>query len=93
MNKKLILSLFIFLIGSYALYRYVYKEHRNIYKEEPKYILSSDSLFHYFNINEKEANQIYNNQIIKVKGVINIVSENQLILHPGIACLVDSNIK
>ena len=64
MNKKLIICLITLLIGLYALYRYAYKEHRNIYKEEPKYILSSDSLFHHFNINEKEASQIYNNQII-----------------------------
>ena len=93
MNKKLITCLILFSIGLYASYRYVYQEHRNIYIEEPKYILTCDSLFHHFNINQKEANQIYINQILKIKGIINTVSENQLILHPGIACLVDSNIK
>ena len=90
MNKKLITCLILFSIGLYASYRYVYQEHRNIYIEEPKYILTSDSLFHHFKINQKEANQIYINQIIKIKGIINTVSKNQLILHPGIACLVDS---
>ena len=93
MSKKLIICLITFLIGLYASYRYVYQEHRNIYTEEPKYFLTSDSLFHHFDINQKEANQIYNNQILKIKGVVNTVSENQLILYPGIACLADSNIK
>ena len=93
MNKKLITCLILFSLGLYASYRYVYQKHRNIYLEEPKYILTCDSLFHHFKINQKEANQIYINQILKIKGIINTVSENQLILHPGIACLVDSNIK
>ena len=91
MNKKLLFCLIIFSLGLYVSYKYVYQEHRNIYIEEPKYILTSDSLFHYFNINQKEANQIYINQILKIKGVINTVSENQLILYPGIVCLLDNN--
>ena len=93
MNKKLLFCLIIFSLGLYVSYKYVYQEHRNIYLEEPKYILTSDSLFHHFSINQKEANQIYNNQILKIKGVINTVSENQLILYPGIACLSDRIIK
>ena len=93
MNKKIIICLITFLLGLYASFRYIYQEHRNIFKEEPKYILTSDSLFHHFNINQKEANQIYNNQILKIKGVINTVSKNQLILYPGIACFSDRNIK
>ena len=92
MIKKIIICLIIFLLGLYASYKYVYHEHRNIYKEEPKYILTSDSLFNHFNVNQKEANQIYINQILKIKGVLKSISENQLILSPGIACLVDSNI-
>ena len=93
MNKKLIICVILFLLGLYASYRYVYHEHRNIYIEEPKYILTSDSLFNHFKINQKEANKIYINQVLRIKGVVNTVSESQLILHPGIACLVDSNIK
>ena len=93
MNKKLLIFLIIFSLGLYISYKYVYQEHRNIYIEDPKYILTSDSLFHDFSINEKEANQMYINQIIRIKGVINTISENQLILYPGIACMVDSNIK
>ena len=91
MNKKLLFCLIIFSLGLYFSYKYVYQEHRNIYIEEPKYILTSDSLFHHFSINQKEANQIYINQILKIKGVINTVSENQLILYPGIVCLLDNN--
>ena len=91
MNKKLLFCLIIFSLGLYVSYKYVYQEHRNIYIEEPKYMLTSDSLFHYFSINQKEANQIYINQILKIKGVINTVSENQLILYPGIVCLLDNN--
>ena len=93
MNKKLLFCLIIFSLGLYVSYKYVYQEHRNIYIEEPKYILTSDSLFHHFSINQKEANQIYINQILKIKGVINTVSENQLILYPGIVCLLDNNFK
>mgnify|MGYP006424950957 CR=1 FL=1 len=92
MNKKLLICLIIFSLGLYFSYRYIYQEHRNIYTEDPKYILTSDSLFQHFSINQKEANQIYINQILRIKGVINTISENQLILHPGIACLGDSNI-
>ena len=91
MNKKLLFCLIIFSLGLYVSYKYVYQEHRNIYIEEPKYILTSDSLFHHFSINQKEANQIYINQILKIKGVINTVSDNQIILHPGIVCLLDNN--
>lgn len=90
MNKKLITCLILFSLGLYASYRYVYQKHRNIYLEDPKYILTSDSLFHHFNVDQKEANRIYINQIIKIKGIINTVSKNQLILYPGIACLIDS---
>lgn len=93
MIKKILFYLIIFSLGLYISYRYVYQEHRNIYIEEPKYILTSDSLFNHFNINQKEANQIYINQILKIKGGVNTISENQLILYPGIACLADSNIK
>ena len=93
MNKKLLFCLIIFSLGLYVSYKYVYQEHRNIYIEEPKYILTSDSLFHHFSINQKEANQIYINQILKIKGVINTVSENQIILYPGIVCLLDNNYK
>ena len=91
MNKKLLFCLIIFSLGLYVSYKYVYQEHRNIYIEEPKYILTSDSLFNHFNVNQKEANQIYINQILKIKGAIKTISDNQLILYPGIACLVDSN--
>tara|TARA_Y100000385_G_C12862937_1_gene538082 strand:- start:81 stop:464 length:384 start_codon:yes stop_codon:yes gene_type:complete len=91
MNKKLLICLIIFSLGLYFSYRYIYQEHRNIYTEDPKYILTSDSLFNHFSINQKEANQIYINQIIRIKGVINTVSENQLILYPGIVCLLDNN--
>ena len=91
MNKKLLFCLIIFSLGLYVSYKYVYQEHRNISIEEPKCILTSDSLFDHFSINQKEANQIYINQILKIKGVINTVSENQLILYPGIVCLLDNN--
>ena len=91
MNTKLLFCLIIFSLCLYISYRYVYQEHRNIHTEEPKYIITSDSLFHHFNINEKEANQTYINQIIRIKGVINTISDNQLILYPGISCILDSN--
>lgn len=92
MNKKILICLIIFSLGLYFSYKYVYQEHRNIYTEDPKYILTSDSLFNHFSINQIEANQIYINQVVRIKGVINSISENQLILYPGITCLLDSNI-
>ncbi len=92
MNKKILICLIIFSLGLYFSYRYVYQEHRNIYTEDPKYILTSDSMFNHFSINQIEANQIYINQVVRIKGVINSISENQLILYPGITCLLDSNI-
>ena len=92
MNKKLLFCLIIFSLGLYVSYKYVYQEHRNIYTEDPKYILTSDSMFNHFSINQIEANQIYINQVVRIKGVINTISENQLILYPGITCLLDSNI-
>jgi len=90
MKMKLLLSLCFCAIAAYLGYNYVYQEHRNIQKENAVYELSSTTLFKEFSENEESSNAKYINRIITISGEVNSVTENQIVLIPGIVCQLDS---
>ena len=91
MKIKLLLCLLILSLVYYFSYNYIYQEHRDILLEDENYNLMSDSIYKHFINNQTEANNIYINRIIKLNGNVNKISHNHIIIHPGIACKIDSN--
>ena len=91
MKIKALVFLLVLTLIAYFSYNYVYQEHRNIFIEKTRYHLTSDSLFNHFKNKQTEANSLYINQIIELKGVVNSISNDLLILHPGVVCKLDSN--
>lgn len=77
MNKKIIIPLVLLLvIGSFALYRYYNKPHRNV-DDESAIEIAADQLFHDYETNETEANAKYLDKAVQVAGVVREVSSNQ----------------
>ena len=91
MKIKILITLILLTLIAYFTYNCIYQEHRNIRTENAIYHLSSDSLFHHFKNNQTEANHLYINQIIELKGLVKSISNDLILLHPGIACALDSN--
>jgi len=91
MKIKALISLVVLMLIAYFSYNYIYQQHRNVLLEKARYTLTSDSLFNHFKNNQTEANGLYINEIIKLKGVVKNISNTQLILHPGVVCKIDSN--
>lgn len=68
MKKTILVVLFLLLlVGGYF---YVYKEHRNIEKEEVSYDIAVPTLFSEYQSNESEANTKYLDKTIEVSGKV-----------------------
>ena len=91
MKIKALISLVVLMLIAYFSYNYIYQQHRNVLLEKARYTLTSDSLFNHFKNDQTEANGLYINEIIELKGVVKNISNKQLIIHPGVVCKVDSN--
>lgn len=91
MKIRVLISLTLLILIAYFSYDYIYQEHRNIDTEKAQHHLTSDSLFHHFKNKQTEANHLYTNQIIELKGLVKSISKDLILLHPGIACVLDSN--
>ncbi len=91
MKNKALIAIVILILTTYFSYNYIYHQHRNVLLEKAKYHLTSDSLFNHFKNNQTEANGLYINEIIALKGTVKNISTQQLILYPSVVCRVDSN--
>lgn len=90
MKMKLFLGLCFCLAAAYLGYNYVYQEHRDVKEEQAVFNLSSSTLFQEFSENEASSNAKYINRIISISGEVNSVTENQIVLKPGVVCQLDS---
>ncbi|MAZ30700.1 MAG: hypothetical protein CMP57_01240 [Flavobacteriales bacterium] len=92
MKIKMIIFLSALIISLYIAYSYVYQSHRDIRKEKPKFFISSDSLHHHFaQQQQQKSHNLYMNQVLVVEGTILSLSQQMIMLKPGISCLKDSS--
>ena len=93
--KKWIFFVVVLLIGGILVYNYVYKDHRDIEKEEPSFVVSSIDLKNEFSTNNIIASKKYLDKTIQLKGVVTSVDENILVIEFAISCYfkdsLDSN--
>lgn len=73
MKKKIILIFLVLILGLIALYKYAYKEHRNITNEAGAYTIAVKDIFSEFQKNEVAANAKYLDKTIEVTGLISSV--------------------
>lgn len=79
--KKILLAVFVLIIGLFAGYRYLYHEHRDISSEKATFSVSVSQLLKEFTEDETKANSKYLDQSIVVKGKItNIDTANKTIV-------------
>jgi hypothetical protein len=91
MKIKMIIFLSVLIISLCLAYSYVYQSHRDISIEKPKLFVSSDSLHHHFAQQQKKSYKLYMNQVLAVEGTILSLSQQMIMLKPGISCLKDSS--
>ena len=70
MKKKLIIALVIIIVASIAIYKYTYKEHRNISTEKPDFEVTVLNLQEEFKNNDSLANKKYLDKTIEIYGKI-----------------------
>lgn len=85
MRKWLVFGV-VFLIGGFLVYNYIYKEHRNIEKEEPSFIVSSADLIDEFLVNNTIASEKYLDKTIRLKGIVTSVEKNIMVVESAISC-------
>lgn len=86
MRKIIFVSFAVILIIVAGIYFYLYKGHRDIQTEKPKFELEAEKLLADFQENQTLANQNYLNQTVEVKGVVKEVSDSAMTLAPGVFC-------
>lgn len=92
MKRKLIVLLVLILLAV-AGYKYIYQDHRDIQKEQPEYVISSNFLANEFSQNSIEAEKKYFDKIIEITGTITEVNRYEITLNNIISCRFDSIIK
>ena len=75
-NKILLLFLVCTAIIGGTLFFYVYKEHRDISKEEARFTISAHELHKQFQTNDSLANELYADQTIVVSGLVTSFDPN-----------------
>jgi hypothetical protein len=80
MKKKLIVVVFILLLLAFAVYKFLYKEHRDIASEDVTYVETVVQVFDAFQNDTQKANAKYLDKTIEISGKItNIDAQNKLI--------------
>ena len=80
MKKKIIIVLLVLLIAAFAVYKFLYKEHRDIASEDVTYVETVTQVFDAFQKDPQKANAKYLDKTIEISGkVTNIDSQNKLI--------------
>jgi len=92
MKRKWIIAL-AFILLAYAGYKYIYQDHRDIQKEEAKFVISSDVIINEFLQNPKEAEKKYLNKTIEIKGIVSEINKNNLTLNNSVFCQFNDTIK
>lgn len=89
MKKKIILGLSVLVIASFFLYKYIYKEHRDIASEKEAFTLGVTELKQEFQTNDSLANAKYLDQTIVIKGKITSIDtqNNTLMIDASLAAI------
>lgn len=85
MKRKLIVLLVLLLLAV-AGYKYLYQDHRDIQKEQPEYVISSNFLANEFSRNSIEAEKKYLNKTIEINGVITEINITDITLNNSVFC-------
>ena len=84
MRKIILMILGVLLLGAAIGYLYLYKDHRDVSKEEAAFQLTAETLVLDFQNDAVAANQKYLNQVIEVSGKVSEASDSTILLEPGI---------
>src|SRR4051812_10615717 len=80
MKKKLLIALLTILVLAFAVYKYLYKAHRDISSEDVTYTETVSQVFDAFQKNDSLANARYLDKTIEISGKItNIDVQNKTI--------------
>ncbi|PKB14976.1 hypothetical protein [Flavobacterium sp. 5] len=98
MNRKKIVFVIVTLLlvtsaGIYFYYGFLFKEARNIELEMPDLSIAATKLLKDYNSNPKEADALYLNKTIEVKGIVTKKTDSVLILENTVFCLFTQKIK
>jgi hypothetical protein len=84
MIKKIIIALLILIVAAFGVYKFVYREHRDIASEDVTYTETVAQVFDAFQKNAQKANAKYLDKTIEISGKItNIDPQNKLITVDG----------
>ncbi|MGX7666845.1 OB-fold protein [Flavobacterium pedocola] len=77
----LLLLLLVFLMA-WAIYMYLYKDHRDIASEKGSFDVSADFIYQEFTVDEQKANAKYLDKTIEVSGTISKIdtAENTIVI-------------
>lgn len=91
MKKLKIIIVFFILIGFIG-YNYLYKSHRNIESEKPKFSINSSEILNEFSLDMDQSSSKYLNKTIAIKGSITGIEGAMISLDDKIVCyMLDSN--
>lgn len=68
--KKIIVAFAVLALASLGMYKYIYKDHKNVKKEKAEFILAANDLLNEYKSDFFKADQKYLDKIIVVKGNI-----------------------
>jgi tRNA_anti-like len=89
--RKWIIILILVVIGV-LVYKYIYKEHRDIENEQAEFILNSTDLSNEFAINPSASEKKYLNKTIEVHGTITELNDYDMTLDDKVFCQFNSKI-
>lgn len=92
MRKVILLLVGVIVLGAIGGYFYLYKDHRNIEKEEVSARINSKELLSEFSNSQDSANLKYLNQVIEIQGKVTEVSDSTLVLDSLVFCSFDKKI-
>lgn len=85
--KKIIILVFVLVIGGYFGYKYIMTVgERNIEYEKSAFVVTSMTVFNEFSENSELATSKYLNKAVEISGKITSISPNLIILDEKISC-------
>ncbi|UGU16628.1 hypothetical protein LS482_01870 [Sinomicrobium kalidii] len=84
MGRKLLWIVLGILVVAFVAYKYVYRPHRDIEKEEASYAFSSEVFIREFREDAAMASEKYVNEVIRINGNITAVEKDHVIVDDNI---------
>lgn len=77
LKKKIIGIVLLLILVSFAIYKYVYKSHRDIKNEKATFNITTNKLIEEFSTNEALATEKYLDKTIAIRGIITALDKNE----------------